>query len=218
MTGITQDEPLHCEGSGGLCPDAEGVGTDAASVRAERDPTGDGRVYHLAFRATDGRGGTCFGTAVVCVPAAPGAGCVDGGPLVDGFCAACFGLCEASGPCLADSCELPADPLDTPTARFNAVRCAFDLEVGSACVDERIPRSIGRRLGKARTRIERASLAATTEKAERLVQRAVSNLAKASQRTLRAERSGKIGSPCANELLLVIERARARAEGWLATL
>jgi len=74
-------------GGGGQtsCPDAAGVGTTTASVRAERDDNGDGRVYHITFRADDGRGGQCTGTVTVCVPQVMGAGaaCVDQGPNVD---------------------------------------------------------------------------------------------------------------------------------------
>jgi hypothetical protein len=50
ITGIAQDEPLEGLGDGNTCPDADGIGTDIAVVRAERSGTkktpGDGRVYH----------------------------------------------------------------------------------------------------------------------------------------------------------------------------
>src|SRR6266446_1759859 len=62
ITGITQDEALNGGGSGNTCPDATGVGTATASLRAEREGTGDGRVYHIAFTGDDGRGGRCTGT------------------------------------------------------------------------------------------------------------------------------------------------------------
>jgi cysteine-rich repeat protein len=83
VTGITQDEPVDGQGDGSTCPDAAGVGTDTASIRAERAGGGDGRVYHLAFRASDGRGGTCTGTVTVCVPHDAAGTCGDGAPLVD---------------------------------------------------------------------------------------------------------------------------------------
>jgi hypothetical protein len=53
-------------------------------VRADRTGSGDGRVYHLAFAADDGRGGACTGTATVCVPHDQGRRtCGDGGALFD---------------------------------------------------------------------------------------------------------------------------------------
>jgi hypothetical protein len=89
ITGIRQDEPQNGLGDGDTCPDATGVGTATASVRAERsgDPhvPGDGRVYHIGFTASDGRGGTCTGEVTTCVPhdQRPGHVCVDEGPLFD---------------------------------------------------------------------------------------------------------------------------------------
>jgi hypothetical protein len=78
ITGITQDEPLS-----GNTPDATGLGSAAAQVRAERTGGGDGRVYHLSFTASDGQGGSCTGTVTVCVPHDQGGGrtCGDGGAL-----------------------------------------------------------------------------------------------------------------------------------------
>ena len=81
ITGITQDEPVKGAGTGNTCPDAAGVGTAMASLRAERSGSGDGRVYHVAFRADDGKGGACSGSVAVCVPVARA--CVDQGALVD---------------------------------------------------------------------------------------------------------------------------------------
>src|SRR5262245_13369700 len=82
VTGVTQDEPLAGADDGNTCPDATGVGTDVASVRSERSGQGDGRVYHVAFAADDGRGGTCTGEVLVCVRHDNGRGatCGDGGP------------------------------------------------------------------------------------------------------------------------------------------
>jgi len=71
ITGITSDEPTATDkGSGGAkhAPDAMGVGTDTASVRAERSGRGDGRVYVISFRATDDSGNECNGTVMVNVP------------------------------------------------------------------------------------------------------------------------------------------------------
>lgn len=55
ITAIFQDEPT------GKSPDGFGIGTDTALVRAERDGSGDGRVYHIFFIAADGQGATCTG-------------------------------------------------------------------------------------------------------------------------------------------------------------
>jgi hypothetical protein len=77
ITGILQDEPTN--GSA----DATGVGTGQASVRAFRAGGGDGRVYHIGFRAEDGRGGACSGTVRVDVPHDRSRPAVDGGALHD---------------------------------------------------------------------------------------------------------------------------------------
>jgi hypothetical protein len=66
-TGVTQDEPVTGAGSGRLSPDAV-IHAGIASVRAERSANGDGRVYAIAFKAEDGKGGTCTGTVSVGVP------------------------------------------------------------------------------------------------------------------------------------------------------
>jgi hypothetical protein len=67
ITSVTQDEPLRSAGDN-TAPDAI-HGTDAARVylRAERSARGDGRVYRIAFTASDGNGGSCTGTASVAV-------------------------------------------------------------------------------------------------------------------------------------------------------
>jgi hypothetical protein len=85
IDSIFQDEPVKGGGSGNTCPDANGVGTNIAMVRAERDGTGNGRVYHISFTADDGRGGTCTGEVTACIPHDQGRGseCVDGGPRFD---------------------------------------------------------------------------------------------------------------------------------------
>ena len=88
VTGIRQDEPVNDKGDGNTAPDGKGVGTATAEVRAERSGSpkvpGNGRVYHIAFTATDGHGGSCTGTVKVSVPHDQrGAPAVDGGPLYD---------------------------------------------------------------------------------------------------------------------------------------
>jgi hypothetical protein len=85
ITSIRQDEPTLAPGSGNFCPDASGIGTSTAQLRAERDGQGDGRVYDIAFSAADSEGATCTGTVTVCVPhdQSKPVGCVDEGPLFD---------------------------------------------------------------------------------------------------------------------------------------
>jgi hypothetical protein len=79
ITRITQDEPRTGKG-----PDATGIRTSTARVRAYRAGNGDGRVYHLTFRAIDPQGASCTGTVTVCVPHDQWRStCGDGGSLVD---------------------------------------------------------------------------------------------------------------------------------------
>jgi dipeptidyl aminopeptidase/acylaminoacyl peptidase len=67
IDGVTQDEPVTGRGDA-TSPDAIEQGDGELRIRAERDPRGDGRVYGITFTATDGRGGSCSGTATVSVP------------------------------------------------------------------------------------------------------------------------------------------------------
>lgn len=87
IDSVWQDEPTDTLGDGSFTPDATGVGTDTAAVRAERAGTkevpGDGRVYHIAYTADDGNGGTCSGTVTVGVPHDVKDTAVDGGALYD---------------------------------------------------------------------------------------------------------------------------------------
>jgi hypothetical protein len=69
---VFQDEPVNDTGDGNTFPDAQGVGTSTGQVRAERQGSGDGRVYHVAFTADDGNGGTCTGEVRVGVPKSKG--------------------------------------------------------------------------------------------------------------------------------------------------
>jgi hypothetical protein len=66
-------------------PDGQGIGTSQAEVRAERNQSGDGRVYHIYFTAVDPSGGTCSGEVLVDVPPDQGGVIdpIDGGPLYD---------------------------------------------------------------------------------------------------------------------------------------
>jgi hypothetical protein len=85
IVGISQDEPLNGRGDGNTCPDGKGVGTSSASVRAERSGTGNGRVYHVSFTASDGKGGQCTGSVRICVPhdRRPGHVCGEDGLVID---------------------------------------------------------------------------------------------------------------------------------------
>ncbi|MHC4687322.1 MAG: immunoglobulin-like domain-containing protein [Planctomycetota bacterium] len=71
ITAITSDEPTASDkGSGGAkhAPDADGVGTDTALLRAERSGKRNGRVYVISFTAVDGQGAECQASVRVNVP------------------------------------------------------------------------------------------------------------------------------------------------------
>jgi len=82
VTQVSQDEPINGEGSGDTAPDAQ---LAPLAVRAERSGQGNGRVYTIAFEASDNRGGSCSGVVQVCVPhdQGHGAACVDDGARFD---------------------------------------------------------------------------------------------------------------------------------------
>ena len=87
INSIMSDEMTATQkGAGGFTkvPDAS-VDTDkkTALVRAERLGVGNGRVYHIGFTASDGRGGTCQGTVKVAVPHSKNKKAVDDGPIYD---------------------------------------------------------------------------------------------------------------------------------------
>ncbi|HEY3071465.1 MAG TPA: Ig-like domain-containing protein, partial [Candidatus Limnocylindrales bacterium] len=80
---VRQDEPVEAQADGNTGPDAI---LQPLQVRAERSGLGDGRVYHVEFRATDAHGGACTGRVLVCVPhdqSGHPSTCGDGGPLYD---------------------------------------------------------------------------------------------------------------------------------------
>jgi hypothetical protein len=66
VTGVRQDEALTGNGSGNFSPDAR-IADGGVYLRVERDGTGDGRVYTIAFTATDTHGASCNGTVRVTV-------------------------------------------------------------------------------------------------------------------------------------------------------
>jgi|GEM_PF-2465620 len=67
INSITQDEPILGLGDGDTSPDGAGIGTSAASVRAERSGKGNGRMYEISFSANDGKGGQCLGKVKISV-------------------------------------------------------------------------------------------------------------------------------------------------------
>jgi hypothetical protein len=66
--GISQDEPVAGAADGNTSPDATIGSAGAFQVRAERSGQGDGRVYAVAFSASDGQGGSCARTLLIGVP------------------------------------------------------------------------------------------------------------------------------------------------------
>lgn len=68
VTHVTPDEATSGLGSGDTGPDAVILGSTVL-LRAERDGSGDGRVYVIHFSADDGQGGVCHGSVRVVVPA-----------------------------------------------------------------------------------------------------------------------------------------------------
>jgi hypothetical protein len=74
VTGVTQDEPLTGRYDAVLTSTPEVV-----RIRAQRDRKGDGRVYSIAFTASDGDA-SCSGTVKVAVPRHRGKAAVDSAP------------------------------------------------------------------------------------------------------------------------------------------
>ncbi len=85
MMRITQDEPVEGTGAGNTSPDGMGIGTSALQIRAERSGAGNGRVYHITFKAEDEQGESCDGLVRVGVPHDQGNGFppIDDGQLYD---------------------------------------------------------------------------------------------------------------------------------------
>lgn len=80
ITGVTQDEVVKVN-KGDKSPDAKINPDSTVAIRSERDASGDGRVYHIGFTASDGSL-TCTGEVTTCVPHDQGNGndCVDTAP------------------------------------------------------------------------------------------------------------------------------------------
>jgi Tol biopolymer transport system component len=66
IDSVSQDEPVVGSGDA-TSPDAVLASGSELRLRAERNPSGDGRVYRIAFTASDGKGGTCSGRVSVSV-------------------------------------------------------------------------------------------------------------------------------------------------------
>ena len=82
IDAVSQDEPVTGGGSGQTAPDAmlSDPLSDSAWLRAERDGTGDGRVYRVHVTATDRLGLSCQTTVTVAVPHDTAHPAVDSGP------------------------------------------------------------------------------------------------------------------------------------------
>jgi len=176
ITGITQDEPIDGIADGRTCPDAGGVGTDTAVVRAERAGTGDGRVYHIGFRAEADRRGACDGSVTVCVPVAAFQSCADEGTLFD-----------STGPL----CTSPCGQI-----------CIVERTLaGAACGEERLPTNIRLRLDSARRALRGALRSRTLVRTARLVARAGKLVDVVGNLTRDAESAGSISAACAAKVL-----------------
>ncbi len=86
IVSVTSDE-----GTGRNCPNAL-VSGETVQLRAARDPRGNGRVYRVAFEATNADG-SCAGSVDVCVRRMQDSECIDDGQLFD-----------------ATACDANADP------------------------------------------------------------------------------------------------------------
>jgi len=191
ISGITQDEPLNGGGSGNTCPDASGVGTATASLRAEREGTGDGRVYHVSFAADDGRGGRCTGTVTVCVPHDQvGQACVDQGPLVDSTGPTCVGACTSG--------------------------CAIEMALSQPlCAGENVPAPLVQRLDKAQQDISQAAGTSGKKKAKRLMRKGIKALKQAAEIAVKAAKNGEISAACGASVATELGNARTGADRWL---
>jgi hypothetical protein len=82
ITKVTSDEAENGSGSGNTLNDIV-IGSDCKSLqlRAERENSGDGRVYTIYFKVKDASGNFATATKTVLVPRShPGGGAVDSGP------------------------------------------------------------------------------------------------------------------------------------------
>lgn len=82
IDAIWQDEVSNGLGDGDTAIDGIIVGDGTVLLRAERSGTGDGRMYHINFTASDLEGSDS-GTIEVCVPHNKKKAVIDGGSLYD---------------------------------------------------------------------------------------------------------------------------------------
>lgn len=83
ITGVRQDEPVGGLNGGDSSPDALIAGSsDSVQLRRERAVPGNGRVYSVAFAASDGTA-SCSGEVRVGVPVARPKAAIDDGPRFD---------------------------------------------------------------------------------------------------------------------------------------
>jgi hypothetical protein len=82
ITGVTQDEPTNGTGDGDTAIDAFINANGTVFLRAERSGNGNGRVYHIHFKASDLEG-SASGVVKVTVPHSKKAPAIDGGELYD---------------------------------------------------------------------------------------------------------------------------------------
>ncbi|HEV2991544.1 MAG TPA: hypothetical protein VG759_24120 [Candidatus Angelobacter sp.] len=80
---VLQDEPTDGPGQGQGCPAASGINSSTAQLLADRSGTGNGRVYHVLFTATNDSGLSCQGEVKVSVPHDKSSTAVDDGALFD---------------------------------------------------------------------------------------------------------------------------------------
>ena len=78
ITGVTQDESTNGQGDGDTPIDAVINADGTVLLRAERSGTGDGRVYHVSFTASDMEG-SASGVVKVSVPHSPKKPAIDSG-------------------------------------------------------------------------------------------------------------------------------------------
>jgi hypothetical protein len=191
ITGITQDEALNGQHDGNTCPDANGVGTSTAQLRAERSGSGDGRFYHISFRADDDQGDACEGAVMVCVPVMRRPdGCIDQGELFDSTDPSCDGTC--SGTCAV-------------------TRSLESIENGS-CLYEALPSRVLRRIAIAHKLVTRVGEMRHPRAGNRLLGRAARMIREARSFTAKAQASEAISPACGNAAGDVLDRAGALAD------
>ena len=190
VTGITQDEDVDGAADGSTCPDGAGIGRDVGRVRLERSSRGNGRTYHVTFRADDDRGGSCTGDVDFCIPLHKGDGCGTAGTFVDADGPPCVGTCP-------DLCDL-------------------ERALAEAFCSTALPVKIDRRLIAARHALERAARGVPSTTQKHLVTKALQLLDSARARVAEAQTDATISSDCAADIRAALDETRARVSAWLA--